>query len=226
LGATRYSASRKRFDWFGFMVVLAAHVVVLAWLSQQRILQMPRSVEPLFVHFVAPEPPPKPEPPQPVRREPPKPRVEKKPPPEPPRPQEQLVVEAPVVQPLEPVAPPPPPPPLEPVGEAAPVLAPVVPKPVGPVSLADELSVSCPDRAPPLYPALSRRLREEGQVLLRVELDEQGRVGAARIEKPSGSQRLDDAALAAVRGWRCKPVQRDGKPVRATALQPFNFVLQ
>ena len=208
------------------MAVLAAHLAVLAWLYQQRIVQVPRSVEPLFVYFVTPEPPPKLQAPQPVTREPRKPRVEKKPPPEPPRPPEQLVVEAPAVLPLEPVAPPPPPPPPEPVVEAAPVLAPVVPKPVGPVALADELSVSCPERTPPLYPALSRRLREQGEVLLRVELDEQGRVSAARIEKPSGSQRLDDAALTAVRRWRCQPTQRDGKPVRAIALQPFNFVLQ
>ena len=49
---------------------------------------------------------------------------------------------------------------------------------------------------------------------------------AARIEKSSGAQRLDEAALAAVRVWRCNPARRDGKPVRAIALQPFDFILQ
>jgi len=224
---TLHGASEKRFDWFGFALVLAAHVGVLAWLYQQRIVQVPRSLEPLFVHFVTPEAP-KPKPPEPVRIEPPKPRVERKPRPiEPPPQPEQIVVEAPPVSPQEPLAPPPPPAP--PVVEAPVFVAPPpveVPKPVGPVTLAAELSLSCPERSPPAYPLLSRRLKEEGRVLVRVELDEQGRVSAARIEKPSGSQRLDEAALAAVRTWRCTAARRDGKPARAVALQPFDFVLQ
>lgn len=226
-----YYASRRRVDWIGLTAVLLAHIGVLAILLQQRVVQPPRSLEPLFVHFLTPEAP-KPKPPEPLRREPPKPRAEKKPRPvEPPRLPEQIVVEAPAVLPAEPVAPLPPPPPPEPVVEAPPTLAaplppPEVPKPAGPVTLAEELSVSCPERVPPAYPLLSRRLREQGRVLLRVELDEQGRVGAARIEKPSGVQRLDEAALAAVRAWRCNPARRDGKPVRAIALQPFDFLLQ
>jgi protein TonB len=225
--STWHSTSHSRFDWFGLAIVLAVHVGVLVWLYQQRLVPLPRTLEPLFVHFITPEPPPVSKPPEPVKRQPPKPRAEKKPPPKPvePPPPQQIVVQAPPVTPAEPVAPPPPPPEPapEPVVEAPPVLAPVAPKPV---TLTEELSVSCPGRTPPLYPALSRRLREQGEVLLRVELDEQGRVSAARIEKPSGAQRLDDAALAAVRGWRCNPTLREGRPVRAIALQPFNFVLQ
>ena len=63
-------------------------------------------------------------------------------------------------------------------------------------------------------------------MVLRVELDEQGRVGAARVATASGFARLDEAALAAVKTWRCNPARRDGQPVRAVALQPFKFVLQ
>jgi protein TonB len=61
---------------------------------------------------------------------------------------------------------------------------------------------------------------------LRVELDELGKVSAAWVATSSGFARLDEAALAAVRAWRCTPAQRDGQPVRAVALQPFNFILQ
>jgi protein TonB len=59
-----------------------------------------------------------------------------------------------------------------------------------------------------------------------VELDEQGQIDAARVASSSGFARLDAAALAAVRDWRCHPATRNGQPVRAVALQPFKFVLQ
>ena len=101
-----------------------------------------------------------------------------------------------------------------------------VPKPVGPVTLDSELSVSCPDRAAPGYPPLSRRMGEAGIAVVRVELDEQGHVTSARVATGSGFARLDEAALAAVKTWRCNSVQRNGQAVRAVALQPFKFVLQ
>ena len=45
------------------------------------------------------------------------------------------------------------------------------------------------------------------------------------LRDPLGSMG-DDAALAVVKTWRCNPAIRNGQPVRAIALQPFNFVLQ
>ncbi len=63
-------------------------------------------------------------------------------------------------------------------------------------------------------------------VVLRVELDETGHVAVARISSSSGHARLDEAALGAVKTWRCTPATRNGQPVRAVALQPFKFVLQ
>ena len=73
---------------------------------------------------------------------------------------------------------------------------------------------------------MSRRLGEEGNVELHVELDEKGRIVGVRINRSSGYERLDAAALAALKNWRCSPSLRNGQPVRAVALQPFNFVLQ
>lgn len=98
--------------------------------------------------------------------------------------------------------------------------------PSGPVTLSSELSVSCPELSAPDYPTLSRRLGEEGKLMLQVELDESGHISNTRIINSSGYSRLDNAALAAVKTWRCKPAVRDGQPVRAIALQPFNFVIQ
>ncbi|MBP9653886.1 MAG: energy transducer TonB [Rhodocyclaceae bacterium] len=160
----------------------------------------------LLVDTIIAPPPPK-EAPKPVQKE--KPRPMEKPQPQ------QLVAEAPANAPGDAVAPPPQPP-----VEAAPA------RPAGPVSLGTELAVACPERSAPAYPPLSRRQGEEGKVVLRVELDEQGNVSAARVATSSGFARLDEAALAAVKAWRCTPARRDGQPVRAVAMQPFKFVLQ
>jgi protein TonB len=91
--------------------------------------------------------------------------------------------------------------------------------------LGPELAVQCPERMPPHYPAQAKRQREEGEVRLRVELDENGRVASVTVVSSSGSPRLDEAARRAIESWRCRPAQRDGQPVRAVALQSLAFVL-
>jgi protein TonB len=195
----------------GLLLVVALHAAALWGLWQHRLLPTPLDVTTLFVNFVAPPSPPRVE--QLPQREPPKPRPEVKPQPR------QLAVEASVTSPLE-VAVPPAPTPV--------ITSPAAPSPVpaGPVTLGAELSVSCPERTAPNYPMLSRRMGETGTTVLRVELDEQGHVAVARIATGSGFARLDEAALAAVKTWRCNPAQRNSQPVRAVALQPFKFVLQ
>jgi len=200
--------------WLGIAFVLIAHVLVIGWLMAQRLLPMPDEAVTVMVNFIAP-PALQQAAPNPV----PKPPESKPLPKEPPR---QLVAQAPVLSPAEPVAPPLP---EVPVVESAPA-APAMPLPVGPVALGGELSVVCPERRAPAYPSMSRRLGETGKVVLRVTLNAQGRVAKATVSQSSGFNRLDEAALAAVREWRCTPAQRDGQAVEATALQPFNFVLE
>ncbi|MDP1652618.1 MAG: energy transducer TonB [Rhodocyclaceae bacterium] len=190
------------------------HAAILWGLWQHRLIPSPQEALTLFVNFIAPPVPEKvPPPPKPKPIEKPKLR--------------QIVAETPVVTPTDYVAPPPPPQPtptiVAPIATPAP---PAPPKPMGPVTLGGELSVTCPERTPPRYPPHSRRMGEEGTVLLRVELDEHGKVCAARVSGSSGFARLDEAALEAVRTWQCHPAQRDGRPVRAVALQPFKFILQ
>lgn len=101
-----------------------------------------------------------------------------------------------------------------------------VPKPSAPMVLSTELSVFCPQRAMPNYPAASRRQNEQGQVVLRVELDEAGRIASARVATSSGYKRLDEAGLAAIKNWQCNPSTQNGAAVRAVALQPFDFILE
>lgn len=198
-------------------LVLLFHTAVLWGLWQHRLLPAPQDALTLFVNFIAP--------PAPEKKEAPKPPPPAKPKPiEKPQPR-QIVAEMPTVAPTDYVAPPSPPPQSAPVPvtvlEAPPMLM-----PVGPVALSSELAVACPVRTPPTYPAISRRLGEEGTVVLRVELDEQGNISMARVSTSSGLARLDAAALAAIKTWHCTPALRNGQPVRAFALQPFKFVLQ
>jgi protein TonB len=60
--------------------------------------------------------------------------------------------------------------------------------------------------------------------VLRIELDESGRVDTVDVVSSSGFLRLDEAAIAAAKTWRCDLLQRNGKPVRGIAMQSFNFV--
>lgn len=197
----------------GALFVIVLHAATLYGLWSHRLIPSPAEAATLFVNFIAPPEQPKAEVP---KRPPdqPKPRPVEKP-----RPQ-QLVAETPAVATTEYVAPPPPPRP-------APVIeAPATALPNEPVVLSAELSVACPERVAPTYPTTSRRLRETGEVVLSVELSESGHVAAATVKSSSGHPRLDEAALAAVRTWRCNPATRHGQPVRAMALQPFNFILR
>jgi protein TonB len=62
--------------------------------------------------------------------------------------------------------------------------------------------------------------------LLRVELGEDGRVSGVAVKTSSGFSSLDEAAVSAVKTWRCKPAIQNGVAVRAVALQPFAFILE
>lgn len=163
------------------------------------------------------------------------------PPPPPPAPTRavKLAVRAPAPLPVPDVEPPPSVPLPTPVGDAPPVapaaeVAPAVADAAATITavaatdapvVQAEQTLACRERTAPAYPALSRRLRETGTVVLEVELDESGHVAAIRVDRSSGHARLDEAALVAVRRWRCQPAQRNGLPIRAIALQPIRFIL-
>ena len=63
----------------------------------------------------------------------------------------------------------------------------------------------------PEYPALSRRMGEEGKVVLSVLINEQGRAEQVRIKRSSGFPRLDDAAQRAVKTWTYRAGTRNGQ---------------
>lgn len=216
--------TNTNFKWISLALVIGLHVAMIWGLWNAQIRQAIEQTTPLFVSLIvqappkveqAPIPPPKPVKPKPVIK--PKPVVEP-PPPEP----QQIVSTEPVVEPVEFTAPPPPEP-IEVEPEPAPVIS-EAPAVVDQVSLP-ELAVACTNRSPPVYPAWSKRMREQGEVVLQVFLDTAGKVVRTEINRTSGSPRLDEAALQAVQRWRCRPATVDGRPVATVALQSINFVI-
>lgn len=62
----------------------------------------------------------------------------------------------------------------------------------------------------PIYPAISKRLGEEGTVKVNVLIGADGLAKEVRLSRSSGFERLDDAALMAVKQWRFVPGKRNG----------------
>jgi periplasmic protein TonB len=81
------------------------------------------------------------------------------------------------------------------------------------------------DNPAPAYPSASRRLREQGRVLLLVDVAADGLPLQVNLATSSGSRRLDEAALDAVRRWRFVPARKGTNPVAAQVLVPIVFGL-
>jgi protein TonB len=79
----------------------------------------------------------------------------------------------------------------------------------------------------PDYPVLSRRLGEQGSVLLRIALADDGRIEDVNILYSSGYARLDEAAREWVmRYWRYRPATDNGKPVASAVEASVVFNLK
>lgn len=77
----------------------------------------------------------------------------------------------------------------------------------------------------PAYPAAALAERRAGRVVLRVAVDRQGRVVSATVERSSGADDLDRAALEAVRSWKFEPIERLAEGATLELAVPVRFVL-
>jgi periplasmic protein TonB len=103
----------------------------------------------------------------------------------------------------------------------APPAPPAPPKITQPSTDADYLN-----NARPQYPPLSKRLNEQGKVVVRALIGTDGTASQASIKTSSGFDRLDQAALATVLKWRYVPGKRGGVPEAMWFDVPVNWVLQ
>jgi periplasmic protein TonB len=148
-----------------------------------------------------------------------------------------------------------PPPPVPPERPPQPVLQPLVQAPVevvlavAPVALEQPSAMNEPVQAisapagppvqdfvearaaygyspPPPYPGSAVRRGLQGEVMLRVRVDAEGRVLAVEVERSSGHRELDRAAERQVRErWRFQPAQRAGRAVSSWVRVPIHFRL-
>lgn len=221
--------------------VVVFHVALLWALqsgSMRRAIEMVVPVA-LMTEFVTPPqpkvatPPPPPTPPQPPPQPQPQkqPVVQKKMVPRPrPAPQPVAVPNLPpaAAAPMGVVESQPAPPPIPAPVAVAPRAVPVAP-PAPPAAPRVELPSSDADylqNPKPVYPPMSKRLGEQGRVLVRVLIAVDGSARQAELRQSSGHDRLDQAALDTVRKWRFVPGRRNGVPQDMWFNVPISFVLE
>lgn len=206
--------------------VIVFHVAAL-WALQSGLLR--RTVELMvpvaLLSEIIPPPAPRVDPPAPL------------PEPKPPEPAKPVRKEAkPVPAPLPVARPDPAPAPAAPTGSAQPqAAAPPVAAAVAPPSAAApaaatkvELPSSDADylgNPKPRYPPMSKRLGEQGRVVVRVFIGADGKPQKAELKQSSGYGQLDREALDYVMRCRYVPGKLGGVPQAMWHDAPVNFVL-
>ncbi|MDO9220101.1 MAG: energy transducer TonB [Thiobacillus sp.] len=165
----------------------------------------PRPLTVSLIEVEVPQPKPSPTPPKPVVK--------------PLTPPPVLVVKRQLPSPQALVETPKPAPQLEPLPEA-PQAAP--PLPPSPPRAADYLN-----NPKPPYPALSKRLGEEGTVRLSILVNADGSIARLELVRSSGYPRLDQSAMKTVQSsWKFEPARQGGKPVADWVTVPIQFTLR
>ncbi|MFM7330865.1 MAG: energy transducer TonB [Brachymonas sp.] len=212
-------------------VVVLLHIGGLAALQSGLLVRAYELVVPVEMISQIIEPP-KPEtappPPAPSLPPPPAPAVHKQitlpPAPQP------LAINDPTPVPNAPVVAAIPAAPLPPI--TAPVAASNAPPapPAAPPATAPKIELPRSDadylnNPPPPYPPISRRMGEQGRVIVRVFVSEEGVPLRAEVRISSGFDRLDATAVATAMRYRYRPGMRGGVPEAMAVSVPFDFKL-
>ena len=77
----------------------------------------------------------------------------------------------------------------------------------------------------PDYPAAALNAGVEGDVIVRLQVDANGRVSHASVVGHEGGvdPALDQAAIAALQHWRFQPAMRDGRAINSVVQVPVEF---
>ena len=105
-------------------------------------------------------------------------------------------------------------------------VAPPPPKPTAPQRVkqgGNVTAASILQQTRPLYPALARQARIQGNVVLHAIIDKDGKV--AQLEVISGHPLLVQSALDAVKQWRYKPTLLNGDPVEVDTTITVTFTM-
>lgn len=80
-------------------------------------------------------------------------------------------------------------------------------------------------REMPVYPFIARKLGKEGRVVLRLTIDERGRLLNLEVIEGAGYG-FTESAIEAVRKSTFVPAKKDGKPILSRALLPIKYALR
>lgn len=236
--------------FYSLLVAIFGHLVLLIWLSAQGNNKPVAQIQPPTITHVsflnaapviaqaaapiaAPEPKPQPTPPKPKAEK--KPKIDKKPVDKPkPKPRENAPKIVKKTEPIEEDN--------ASSDDSAENAAPVTnakhtqkggtgsgegeaKTPSGPV-VPPSFSAAYLSNPQPAYPSASRQMGEEGNVHLMVSVDANGRVSSLYVHKSSGYNRLDQAAMNAVRHWRFVPAKQGNTNIAGQVIVPIRFKLE
>jgi periplasmic protein TonB len=109
--------------------------------------------------------------------------------------------------------------------EAAPAPAARTPQPRPATPAPADRDAAVLTSVEPTYPVAAARARDQGTVLIRAQVDAEGRPTDVEVARSSRSRELDRAAISAVRQWTFEPAIRDGKAVASSVQVPVEFTL-
>jgi protein TonB len=102
----------------------------------------------------------------------------------------------------------------------------IAPPDAAPTDAISDANLQVTRRVEPNYPPASRRAGEEGTVVFSVLVDPSGHPQEVKVQTSSGHDRLDQAALEAIRHWMFTPAVRDSQKVAAWTSVRVKFQLQ
>jgi protein TonB len=217
LGAAQLSLEKLRAAFGPFGIVVALHAVLFYLIYSGMLTRMVDAAIPQAVQvtFVAPPPEVKAPPPAAPKTVP---LAQVKPP------------ELPFVPPTEVKLASPPPPNVIAVAQAPVEKAPVAVAVAAPAPVASTpktISTGIEYILPPqtVYPPMSKRMGEQGKVVLRILVGENGKPDQVQVQTSSGFTRLDEAGRQAGLRVLFKPHMEDGRAVPVYVILPLNFQL-
>ncbi|MES2322448.1 MAG: energy transducer TonB [Pseudomonadota bacterium] len=216
MGDARAALGKLRAKCAPMATVVLAHAILFYAIYSGMLTRMVDAALPqaVLVTFVTPVEPPPPAAPKVV------PMAQVTPPPMPfvPAPQVQVIVQQSNAISVTHTPPPVAPAPVQAV--AAPAPAPVA---TGPKTITSGVDfIQAPQ---PVYPQMSRKMGEQGKVVLRILVNEKGLPSQVSVQSSSGSTRLDEAGRQAVLRALFKPYIEDGRAVSVYVIFPLNFEL-
>jgi TonB family protein len=105
----------------------------------------------------------------------------------------------------------------------APVAAVPVAKPAPQPAVPEATPVKLVNRTEPAYPSKSLKRARGGKIVLKLLINENGRVSRVLVDQGSPHKDLEAAAVGAVLSWKYEPATEEGVPVEAWTTAKFDL---